>query len=122
MNEKLKELISIPPEDVCSADDELLIEELKNSQLIMPIEITSDNEDFSFKPLKISNEDENIFIPLFSDEEELVKSSIEFNVINISAKNLAEMIIDNKEYFGIAINPFSEFSLAIPLNEFLELF
>ena len=32
------------------------------------------------------------------------------------------MIIDNKEYFGIAINPFSEFSLAIPLNEFLELF
>ena len=122
---KLKELISIPEDEATSGDDELLIEELKKAQLIMAIEIISENseDDFEFKPLKIGNPDNEEFIALFTDEEELVKSNVEFNVINISAENLAEMIADSDdEYYGIAINPFSKYSLAIPLNEFTELF
>lgn len=128
MNGKLKELISIPPENSKPEDDALLVEELKKAQLIMPIEILSADEKESednlrFKPLKIVNEEGNQFIALFSDEDELVKSNVEFSVINIYTENLAEMISDTEdEYFGIAVNPFSEFSLAIPLNEFLELF
>ena len=125
MNSKLKELISIPEDEATSDDDELLIEELKKAQLIMAIEIISENseEDFEFKPLKIGNPNNEEFIALFTDEEELVKSNVEFNVINISAENLAEMIVDSDdEYYGIAINPFSKYSLAIPLNEFAELF
>ena len=124
MNEKLKELISISGDEATSEDDELLIEELKNSQLIMPIEVISaDENDFQFKPLKLANENNEEFIALFSDEDELVKGNIEFNVISISSKNLAEMIKrDSDEYFGVVINPFSKYSLAIPLKEFLDLF
>ncbi len=124
MNEKLKELISISGDEATSEDDELLIEELKNSQLIMPIKVISaDENDFQFKPLKLANENNEEFIALFSDEDELVKGNIEFSVISISSKNLAEMIKrDSDEYFGVAINPFSKYSLAIPLKEFLDLF
>ena len=124
MNEKLKELISISAEDATSRDDELLIEELKNSQFIMPIDvISSEEEDFQFKPLKLANENNEEFLALFSDEDELVKANIEFQVLNISSEKVAEMIKDDSdEYFGVAINPFSKYSLAIPLNEFLGLF
>ena len=124
MNEKLKELISISSDEATSEDDELLIEEVITSQLIMPIEVISaDEDDFQFKPLKLANENNEEFIALFSDEDELVKGNIEISVISISSKNLAEMIkSDSKEYFGVAINPFSKYSLAIPLKEFLDLF
>jgi hypothetical protein len=124
MNEKLKELISISADDATSRDDELLIEELKNSQFIMPIDvISSEEEDFQFKPLKLANENNEEFLALFSDEDELVKANIEFQVLNISSEKVAEMIKDDSdEYFGVAINPFSKYSLAIPLNEFLGLF
>ena len=124
MNKKLKELISISCDDATSKDDELLIEELKNSQLIMPIDVISaDEDDFQFRPLKLANENNEEFIALFSDEDELVKGNIEFSAINISSENLAEMIKnDTNEYYGVAINPFSKYSLAIPLKEFLDLF
>ena len=124
MNEKLKELISISGDDATSRDDELLVEELKSSQLIMPIEVISaDEDDFQFRPLKLANENNEEFLPVFSDEDELVKGNIEFSVINISSENLAEMIKnDTNEYYGVAINPFSKYSLAIPLKEFLDLF
>jgi len=124
MNDKLKDLISISADDATSQDDELLIEELKNSQFIMPIDvISSEEEDFQFKPLKLANENNEEFLALFSDEDELVKANIEFQVLNISSEKVAEMIKDDSdEYFGVAINPFSKYSLAIPLNEFLGLF
>ena len=119
MNEKLKKLISIPPGEATDKDDELLIRELKKAELIMPIEVTSE-EEFEFTPLKIGDEFGNIFVPLFSDEDELIKSDVEFSVINISAENLAKILSD--EFNGVAINPFSEFQLKIPLNEFKKLF
>lgn len=124
MNRKLKELISLPNEEASPEDDELLVEELKKAQLIMPIEVIShDDDDFNFKPVKIGDDDKNEFIALFTDEDELIKTNVEFSVINISTKNLAEMIKDTgDEYYGIAINPFSKYSLAIPLSEFLNLF
>ena len=124
MNGKLKELISLPNEEASPEDDELLVEELKKAQLIMPIEVLShDEDDFNFKPVKIGDEDKNEFIALFTDEDELIKANVEFSVINISSKNLAEMVRDTgDEYYGIAINPFSKYSLAIPLSEFIDLF
>lgn len=123
MNKKLKELIELPEDSITTEDDELLVEELRKAELIMPIEVisTEDDESFEFKPVKISNPDNQEFIPLFSDEDELVKADVEFEIINITSKNLAEMISDD-ECFGIAINPFSKYSLAIPLNEFVKIF
>lgn len=126
MNTKLKKLISIPKDEASCEEDSALVEELKKAQLIMPIEITSYSENIDehlqFRPLKIADENENILIPLFSDDEELIKLNIECNAINIYSKNLAEMISETQEYDSIAINPFSEFSLTIPLKDFVELF
>lgn len=124
MNSKLKELISMPADEAKSSDDELLIKELKNAELIMPIEvINAEDDDFQFKPLKLDNEDNEEFIAVFSDEDELVKADVEFTVINITSEKLAEMIEnDIDEYYGVAVNPFSKYSLAIPLEEFVNLF
>ena len=124
MNSKLKELISMPADEASSSDDESLIRELKMAELIMPIEVISgEDDDFQFHPLKLANEDNEEFIAVFSDEDELVKGNIEFSVLNISSEKLAEMIEnDAEEYYGVAINPFSKFSLAIPLEEFVNLF
>ena len=114
----------MPADEAKSSDDELLISELKKAELIMPIEVLSDaDEDFQFKPLKLANENNDEFIAVFSDEDELVKADVEFSVINISAEKLAEMIEnDHDEYYGVAVNPFSKYSLAIPLEEFINLF
>ena len=124
MNSKLKELISMPADETKSSDDELLIKELKNAELIMLIEvINAEDDDFQFKPLKLANEDNEEFIAVFSDEDELVKADVEFTVINITSEKLAEMIEnDIDEYYGVVVNPFSKYSLAIPLEEFVNLF
>ncbi|WP_458453588.1 SseB family protein [Methanobrevibacter sp.] len=122
MNSKLKELIALPEDKATADDDDSLVNELKNSQLIMPIDTISEDP-LEFKPVKIANPDNEVFIALFSDENELAKGNVEFNVININTKNVAEIIGDAQdEYFGVAINPFSEYSLAIPLQDFLNLF
>lgn len=122
MNEKLKELISLPNDKARQEDDELLIDELKKAQLIMPIELLPNDEDnLNFKPIKIGDNAGNEFLALFTDEDELVKANVEFTVINIRTDNLAEIISDD-ECYGITVNPFSKYSLAIPLSEFLNLF
>jgi len=115
----LKELISIPLTEVSDNDDELLFEELKKAELIMPVEITSTKE-FEFKPIIIEDESKNMFVPLFTDEKELVKSNVEFSVVNISTENLAEILSDDLN--GVVINPFSKFQLKVPLNEFKNIF
>ena len=40
MNEKLKELLNISPDEATEKDNDALIEEIKVAQLILPIEIT----------------------------------------------------------------------------------
>ena len=120
MNEKLTQLISIPADEATDDDNISLKEELKKAKFIMPIEIT-DEDPFTFTPVKIADEKNREFIALFTSEDELVKSGIEFTVIPVAAENLSEMVEDG-EVFGIAVNPFSRYSLSIPLNEFKNLF
>ena len=78
MNEKLKELLNISPDEATEEDNDALIEEIKTAQLIMPIEITSKleiddaevgdiieiDDGLRFKPQKIIDDEKNIFIPL----------------------------------------------------------
>ena len=75
MNSKLKELLNINPDDATEEDNDVLIEEIKNAKLIMPIEITGSNssniEDFRFNPIKIVDDEGRMFIPLFSDDSEV---------------------------------------------------
>ena len=134
MNEKLKELLNIAPDEATKEDNDALIEEIKTAQLIMPIEITSKLEiddaevgdiieidnGLRFKPQKIIDDEKNVFIPLFSDDSEVYGHT---SAIDIYTKDLAEMIDDNPENIsGVVLNPFSDFSVTLEMDSFLNLF
>lgn len=134
MNEKLEELLNIAPDEATKEDNDALIEEIKTTQLIMPIEITSNidlsdaevgdiielDEGLRFKPQKIIDNDNNLYIPLFSDDSQVYGHT---SAINIFTKDLAGMIGDNPENFnGVVINPFSDFSVTLEMDSFLKLF
>lgn len=134
MNEKLKELLNITPDEATEEDNDALIEEIKTAQLIMPIEITSKLEiddaevgdiieidnGLRFKPQKIIDDEKNVFIPLFSDDSEVYGHT---SAIDIYTKDLAEMIDDNPENIsGVVLNPFSDFSVTLEMDSFLNLF
>lgn len=134
MNEKLKELLNISPDEATEKDNDELIEEIKTAQLIMPIEITSKmdindaevgdiieiDDGLRFIPQKIIDDDNNLFIPLFSDDSEVYGHT---SAIDIYTKDLAEMIDDNPENIaGVVLNPFSDFSVTLPMDSFLDLF
>ena len=131
----IKELLNIKPSEATKEDNDALLAEIKNAQLIMPIEITSNlnldditvgdtiqfEDGLRFKPMKIANEAGEIFIPLYSDDDEEVHGHI--SAIDIKTSNLAEMIDENPENInGVVINPFSEFSVEIPMDSFLKMF
>ena len=134
MNEKLKELLNITPDEATEEDNDALIEEIKTAQLIMPIEITSKLEiddaevgdiieidnGLRFKPQKIIDDEKNVFIPLFSDDSEVYGHT---SAIDIYTKDLAEMIDDNPENISaVVLNPFSDFSVTLEMDSFLNLF
>ncbi len=134
MNEKLKELLNITPDEATEEDNDALIEEIKTAQLIMPIEITSKleiddaevgdiieiDDGLRFKPQKIIDDEKNVFIPLFSDDSEVYGHT---SAIDIYTKDLAEMIDDNPENIsGVVLNPFSDFSVTLEMDSFLNLF
>ena len=134
MNCELTELINLRADEATKEDDDALIEELKISRLILPIEITSDieldgaeegdiieiDEGFKFKPLKIVDNEGRVFIPLYTDDSQVHGHT---SAIDIYAENLARMIDDNPEnIFGVVLNPFSKFNVELPMDSFLKIF
>lgn len=134
MNEKLYELINISPDEATKEDNDALLKELRNAQLIMPIEITSNidldeievgdvlefEDGLRFKPLKIVDENGRVYIPLYSDDSEVYGHT---SAIDIKTRDLAEMIGDNPEnLFGVVINPFSKYNVELPMDSFLKIF
>lgn len=124
MNTRLNELLNINPNEATQKDNDALIEELKTSKLIMPVEIESDNdeidESFRFRPVKIMDENKKTFIPLYSDDSEVHGNT---SAIDIYTKDLANMIEDNPENInGVVINPFSKFNVELPMDSFLKIF
>ena len=134
MNEKLEELLNISPDEATKEDNDALIEEIKSAKLILPIEIISSleiddaevgdiieiDDGLRFTPQKIIDDDKNLFIPLFSDDSEVYGHT---SAIDITTKDLAEMIGDNPENIsGVVLNPFSDFSVTLEMDSFLELF
>lgn len=134
MNEKLEELLNISPDEATKEDNDALIEEIKSAKLILPIEIISSleiddaevgdiieiDDGLRFTPQKIIDDDKNLFIPLFSDDSEVYGHT---SAIDIYTKDLAEMIGDNPENIsGVVLNPFSDFSVTLEMDSFLELF
>lgn len=126
-NDKLKELMKIEPESMDKSEYESFVEEFKNAQLLLPVEICSHSEDnlinepLSFKHTVIK-ENGCLCVPLFTDNDELNKSESPNSVIAIFTKDLKDMLEDSPEIDEIIINPASEHSVCIELDSFFDLF
>ena len=123
-NIKLKELMKIEPESMSKQEYESFVEEFKKSQLLLPVEIYSNNdvnEPLSFKPVTIE-ENGCKCIPLFTDNEELKKGNPPVSTIAIFMKDLKDMLENAFEIDEIMINLSSEYTMCIDLNSFFDLF
>ena len=137
-NSKMEEILKIEPENMTAKEQTEFFNILKESQLFMPIEVTSsifDNienakvgdtiesdEPFRFKPIAI-NGPSGKAIPLFTSKERMEEAGANVSCIAIFTEDLAEMLKQTgNEYSEVAINPFTTISIGMPLDGFLNLF
>lgn len=119
-------------------DQAMIFVILKESQLFMPIEITSSifddienaevgetvetEEPLRFRPIAI-NVPEGKAVPLFTSNEMIETAGANVSCIAIFTQDLAGMLEQTKDdYDEVAINPFTQYSLGMPLEAFLNLF
>ena len=136
-NKRLEELLKIEPQDLTKEQYHEFLTILKESQFLMPIEITrglSNFEDLEvgqtgtldealrFKPVIFKNDLNRNIIPLFTNDEELRKTGAKFHAFGLFTQDLANMLKNKENIDEISINPFSKFSISIHLDDFLNLF
>ena len=121
-NSRMEEILKIEPEEMTAEEQAELFNILKESQLFMPIEVTSSifdnienakvgdtiesNEPFRFKPIAI-NGPSGKAIPLFTSKERMEEAGAN---------------VTGNEYSEVAINPFTTISIGMPLDGFLNIF
>jgi hypothetical protein len=135
-NTKLTELLKVKVETASDEHLQMLSEELKRSQLLMPIEITSNfnldenlkegdvfqpDEPLRFKPISLTDDFGNELIPLFSDESQ-VQGKV--SVIGMYTPDLADSFAGgyDESIDGVAFNPFSENPIMLPMETFIRMF
>lgn len=136
----LNELMNIHPEDMNNQQKQNFIKELKIARLIMPMEITSNldlenltnvkvgetikfDEGLRFKPFRIKNDDGEVALPLFTDDKHLQKSKIVTHVMVMYTSDIANMLKSlTNEFDEIVLNVASEYSIAMSVHSFIELF
>lgn len=132
-NSKLKELMHIDPGDMTDKDRGDLFDELKNANLLVPVNFTSqpsfntDNlEDgqavtldapLSFEIIKIERNGLNV-LPLFTDIDASSQLG-NINVIGFPVKDIADLIIEDGNIDEVVINPNTEYSIGLNVQAFL---
>ncbi len=123
-NSKMEEILKIEPENMTAKEQAEFFNILKESQLFMPIEVTSsifDNienakvgdtieseEPFRFKPIAINGPSGKAIL-LFTSKERMEEAGANVSCIAIFTEDLAGMLEQNWEgYDEIAINPFTQ--------------
>ena len=136
-NYKLKELLKKETE-MNEEEYKNFLNELRKSELFIPIQVELDsidlnemelnevnpiNQEINFRLKTYISKDGKCTIPLFTDEEEIEKLKLTTTVGSLFMRDLAESIMDIRESFDrIIINPKSENSFRISIDEFLDLF
>ena len=135
-NTRLTELLKIKLETSGYEERHMLTEELKKSQLLMPIEITSNfdfdenlkegdvlelDNDLRFKPVSLTDDVGRDLIPLFSEESEIKGN---FSVIAMYTQDLADSFEDgyDESIKGVVFNPFIENPVMLPMEIFINMF
>lgn len=137
-NKLLEELMMINPETMTIEEQNMFLDELKKSQLYLPIEIVSNSFDFNkedigktlelneplrFKPIKIYDSNNTVILPLFTSDEEFKQSPIDSSNILMYTEDLANMLNDGRDDFDeIMINPSTETPVSLDIDSFLDLF
>lgn len=132
-NSKLKELMQIDPEGMSDKNKEDFFNELKNTNLLVPVNFTSqpsfdmDNleegqaftldEPLSFKIIKIERNGLNV-LPLFTDSDALPHVE-NFNLIGFPTSNIVDFIIEDGNIDEIVINPNTDYSIGLNVQSFI---
>lgn len=132
-NSKLKELMNIDPEDMTDKNMDEFFSELKNANLLVPVEFTNnhlsemDNVEegqvitldapIHFQIITIKKNNLNL-LPLFTDSEALSDMG-DINVIEFPVSGIVDFVIENDNIDEIVINPNTDSSIGINVKTFI---
>ena len=132
-NSRLEELMK---EDITPQMQEKVFKLMKDSRMFLPIDFGPD----AFKGLEntkpgdvvegpsgfdirfLTDSNGNKAVPLFTSEEMMKKAGARTSVIVIYLSDLADMLKQTDRYSVVALNPFTEYGLNMPMEAFLNIF
>lgn len=113
-NQKLKELLKKMYEDNNPRlENEVLEEIIMKVNFLSYINSNQNNTETDFENINfnvLTTDDNKIYLPAFTDLEELAKWSIPSNMdtITLNFDNYVEIILENENIEGLVINPFGD--------------
>ena len=111
-NQKLKELLKKMYEDNSSElENEILEEIIMKVNFLSYVNLDETDTDFGNINFNVLTTDDNkIYLPAFTDLEELSKWGIPANMdtITLNFDNYVEIILENENIEGLVINPFGD--------------
>lgn len=138
-NSKLEKLMKIDSDLPSPEQERELIEELKQSQLILPViikqnpfgdienlkvgDVISPDEQMGFDINFFTDENGNKAIPLFTSHEIMSDLGLESSTIVMYAADIANMLKEvDEKYNFVIINPLTELRIDLPILAFINLF
>ena len=134
-NSKLEEMMS---EEFTPKTQMEFIELLKQSRLFMPVtfsenmyesvenaeegEVFMTNGPAGFDINYLKGHDGSRAVPLFTSNEKMEEGGLISSVVSIFMGDLAGMLKQTDRYSAVAINPFTEHDIVIPMEAFLSFF
>lgn len=135
-NSKLEMMMDTYPMDLTPVEKQEIVNELLESELVMPVIITNNpmdsvdieigkkyvlGDDFRFKPIRLHNGNGQVILPLFtSHDKAFEKGSV--NTMIMSTPQIQEILESiGFEFDLIVINPFDEGVIAFPTDTFIKL-
>lgn len=134
-NSKLEELLK---KEISPEMQREFLEILKKSRLFMPvtysqnmfenIENMKPGDTFEIKGPSgfdinyLTDKNGNKAIPLFTSDEAMEKAGVRSSIYALYMSDLADMLKQTDRYSIIAINPFCEYDINMPVQAFLSLF
>lgn len=132
-NLKLKELMKDSSKGMGEFNHKKFFDELSKASLFLPVDIdreslklnranlengTDDEIQISLSPYLLKQDDGTTVLPLFTDEDESDK--LGYNSVSIGTLEIATILVDNKDIYGIVINPTDVDGIGITSKSFLD--
>ncbi len=132
-NSKLKELMKDSSRGMSENNQKEFFKELSNASLYLPVDLDQEalnlNQDtlekglngeipITLSPFLLKQEDGKTILPLFTDKDESDK--LEHHIfVSIGTLEIAKLLVDNKDIYGVIINPTDVDGVGISTDSFL---